>query len=153
MASAHLQRVAHRGPSTWFMSVTSARGLQARAAGHRDDAVRQLLRHGRRVGKGAVAHLDVHHQPLQAGGQLLGQDAGGDQRHDLDRGGDIADGVEALVGGRQVAVWPMMAQPTLRARTRSNRAASGVASVAGHGRQLVQRAAGVAQAAAGIIGT
>ena len=35
------------------------------------------------------------------GGELLRQDRGGDQRHRFDRRGDVADGVETLVGGRE----------------------------------------------------
>jgi hypothetical protein len=65
---------------------------------------------GRR--KRAAPHLHVQHQPLQPGGELLGQDAGGDQRHRLDGGGDVADGVQPPVGRRQFGgLAPTMAQP------------------------------------------
>ena len=47
-----------------FMSVISARGLQARAVGHLDQAVRQLAGVARFGHEGAVADLHVEHQRL-----------------------------------------------------------------------------------------
>ena len=58
--------------------------------------------HVHRGGKRPVAHLDIHHQTLQAGGQFFGQDAGGDQGHRFDGGGDITDGIQPAVGGCQI---------------------------------------------------
>jgi hypothetical protein len=99
----------------------------------------------RRGREGAAADLHVQHQALQPGGQLLGQDAGGDQRHRFDRGRHVANGVQPPVGRRQVgrraddgaaAVAQRVAQPGI----------TGVDGVARQRLQLVQRAAGVAQA-------
>ena len=52
--------------------------------------------------EGAGAGLHVHHEALQAGGELLRQDRGGDERDRFDRRGDVADRVEPLVGGREL---------------------------------------------------
>ena len=51
--------------------------------------------------KAPEPHLHVHDQRLQPRRQLLGEDRGGDQRDRLDRRRDVADRVEALVGGRE----------------------------------------------------
>ena len=85
-------------PSTWFMSVTSARGRQPRAAGDRHQRRRQCTCLVGRGTERAVAGLHVDHQALQPGGEFLRQDAGGDQRQRLDRAGDVADRVEPPVG-------------------------------------------------------
>ena len=62
----------------------------------------QLARLGQGGHERAVARLHVHREALQSGGELLGQDRRGDQRHALDRGGDVADAVEPLVGRCEV---------------------------------------------------
>ncbi len=77
-------------------------GRQAGAVGDLDQRLRQrsrvlLLRH-----EGAGPGLDVEHQRTEPGGELLRQDRGGDQRDRLDRRRHVADGVEALVGRREV---------------------------------------------------
>ena len=51
----------------------------------------------------ARAGLDVHHQRVEPGGELLGEDRGDDQRQRLDRAGRVADRVQPLVGGRERA--------------------------------------------------
>ena len=53
--------------------------------------------------EGARADLDVHHERVEPGGELLGEDRGDDQRDRLDRAGGVADGVEPPVGGGEVA--------------------------------------------------
>ncbi len=101
--AAHFQRVADF-LSQHLVHVGDQRpGAQARAAGHVDDALRELASEFRRGRERAVAALDVHRQALQAGRELLGQDARGDQRYALHRGRDVAHRVEALVGRRQIA--------------------------------------------------
>src|SRR5690606_21681412 len=101
--------------------------------------------------EGAGADLHVQDQGAGALGDLLGHDGGGDQRDGLDGAGDVAQGVELLVGG---------GEPVAR---RADDGAGGVQDVqhllvgeqgapAGDGLQLVEGAAGVAEAAAGELG-
>ena len=45
------------------------------------------------------AAFDIQNQGFQTGGEFLGQDRGGDQVDALDRAGDVADGIQAAVGG------------------------------------------------------
>ena len=144
---AHLQRVAHFPPQHLVHVGDQRPCAQARATSHLDDAARQLLAELGRRREGAVAALDVHRQALQAGRQLLRQDARGDQRHALDGGGDVAHRVEALVGGRQVAGLAddgaaQRADDAVEIRRRRRR------RVAGDGLELVDGAAGVPQATA-----
>ena len=102
MALADLDRVAGRVAEALAHLGEQGRGRQARAVGDADDAAGQGLGALVRRHEGAGAGLDVHDQRLQAAGELLGQDRGGDQRDALDRRGDVADGVEAAVGGREI---------------------------------------------------
>ena len=50
----------------------------------------------------AGAGLDVEHQRVDAFRQLLAHDGGADQVRALDRAGDVAQGVELAVGGRDL---------------------------------------------------
>jgi hypothetical protein len=68
--------------------------------------------------EGAGAELHVHHEALSRG-ELLRQDRRGDEIDRFHRRGHVADGVEALVRGREIAVWPMIAQPTSRVTRRT----------------------------------
>ena len=94
------------------------------------------------------ADLDVHHQGVQPGGELLGEDGADDQRDRLDRARRVADGVQTAVGGREPA---RLADD--RAADAGHRRAqpAGVRSdvIAGDRLELVQRAARVAQAPPG----
>ena len=81
-----------------------------------------------------------------AGGQLLGQDAGGDQRQRLHRAGGVADRVEPAVGRRDARAGADDRAAGVAQRALERRAI-GRRAVAGQRLELVQRAAGVAEAA------
>ena len=135
-------------PSTSSMSVISATVFRPGALGHLDQRLGELLgvlaaRHER-----ARAGLDVEHERVEALGQLLGQDRGHDQRDRLDRAGGVADGVQAAVGGRQVGGLADDRAAGL-AHDAADHLGGGDRLVAGDAVELVQRAAGVAEAAAG----
>ena len=84
---------------------------------------------------------------LQAGGELLRQDRGGDQRHGFDRRGDVADRIEALVGRRQIGGLADDGAAGCEHHLAKQRIV-GLADIAGDRIHLVERAAGVAEAAA-----
>ncbi len=148
---AHLQRVAGRAAEHAVHVGQQGHGGQAGARVLAPcglhQAARQFTRALQRGHEGAAAHLHVQHQGLQAGRALLAQDAGGDQGYAVHRGRQVADGVQAPVGrGQGVAGADDGAAGGLQ---RGHQARSaGLAAVAGQGFELVQRAAGVAQAAA-----
>ena len=97
----------------------------------------------------ARADLDVHHQRVEPGGELLGQDRGDDQRDRLDGAGGVADRVQAPVGGRELARSGRRSRSRPRHRRARSASRSGADVVAGDRLELVERAAGVAEAAAG----
>ncbi len=95
--------------------------------------------------EGTGAHLHVEHQRLGALGDLLAHDRAGYQRDRLDRAGDVAQGVEQLVGGRQVVAggaYDGSDVPQLGQELSVGQAGP----PAGDRLQLVQRSAGVAEA-------
>ncbi len=145
---AHLDGVAGRG-AEHLVHVGQQRDRgQSGAAGHLDQRARQLFGVLAPGQERAGAELDVHHQRVEPGGELLGEDGGDDQRHRLDGAGGVADRVQAPVGGRHLggladdraadlvdhALEPLDVGPRV---------------VAGDRVELVERAAGVAEAAAG----
>ena len=68
-----------------------------------DDRLRELAG-GVDVGhERARARLDVHDERVQAGGELLAQDRGDDERQRLDGRGGVADRVQPAVGRGEVA--------------------------------------------------
>ena len=121
---------------------------QAGVGGDGRDAGRELAGGVQRRHEGAGAGLHVHDQPLQSGGELLRQDRGGDERDRLDRRRDVADGVEAPVGRREVRrladdrAARLLHHPLEERKVR-------LRDVAGDRIELVERAAGVAEAAPG----
>ena len=133
------------------------RGVHVGQQGHRVDAGVLAQGHhglGEFAGaclvlhEGAAADLDVQHQRTGAFGDLLAHDRGGDQRDGLHRAGDVPQGVELLVGRGQSGAG--------RADDRADVLQLGqhflVAQCGAPARdrlELVQRAAGVAEAAAG----
>ena len=147
----HLERVAH---------LVAQRLLHAGdqraepAAGHRADfdhflgqANRVLLCLHQR----ALAGLHVQHHRVAAGGNLLGQDRGHDQRHAVHRRGHVAQGVERLVGGRQIGRLSDDCQADV-GYLADELFLGQVDPHARNALQLIQRAAGVAQAAAAHLG-
>ena len=76
---AHLDRIAGGGAEHLVHVGDQRLRRQARAHRHLDQAARQRIGGMRLGAEGAVAELDVHHQRIDAGGELLRQDAGSDQ--------------------------------------------------------------------------
>ena len=71
--------------------------------GHVGDTFRQLAGFFRGGHKRAAAYFDVHHQGIQARGQLLAQNRRGDQRNRFHSGGHVAHAVDALIRRGEVA--------------------------------------------------
>ena len=135
-------------PSTRSMSVSSAaqgRPLPAATSMIVCASSRRLVELGQ---EGARADLDVHHERVEPGGELLGEDRGDDERDRLDRAGGVADGVEPAVGGGEVAGLADDRAARL-AHGGGEALAVGRRVVAGDRVELVERPAGVAEAAAG----
>lgn len=124
------------------------RGRQAGIIGDADERLRQRARLRRLGQEGAGAELHIHGKAVQAGRELLGQDRGSDQRQRFDRRRDVADGVEALVGRRQIGGLADDGAARLAHHLAEQRGV-GLRDIAGHGVELVERAAGMAEAAAG----
>ena len=97
----------------------------------------------------ARAGLDVHDERVEPGRELLGEDRGDDQRDRLD--GRRSRRAARRGGGRRARgrrVWPTIAQPASRdGGAQAREVGRGV--VAGDRVELVERAARVAEAAAG----
>ena len=93
----------------------------------------------------AGAGLDVHHQPVEPLGELLGEDRGDDQRDRLDGAGGVAQRVEAAVGGGEVGGLADDRAAGL-GDGRAQPVELGRGGVAGDRVELVERAAGVARA-------
>ena len=120
---------------------------QAGADRDRGEPAREVARAFEARHEGARAGLDVHDEALQPGGELLGQDRGGDQRDRFDGGGHVADRIEPLVGGREILGLADDRAAGLGDRAPEQREI-GLGDIAGDGIELVERAAGMAEAAA-----
>ena len=96
----------------------------------------------------AAAHLHVEHQGVQAFSHLLRHDGRRDQRNRFHGGRDITQRVELAVGRRHPVRLPDEAQADL-AQLRVELFHREIGAKAGNGFQLVERAAGVSQRAAG----
>ena len=135
-------------PSGWLMSVTRQEAGVPRA---RAVSTRPRASSSERSSSGRKAPLPVltsKTTAAAAGGELLRQDAGGDQRDRVDGGGDVAQGVEAAVGGSDLAGG---AADRHAAAGEQVEAAGAVEPQVhpGDALQLVDGAAGMAEAAAG----
>ena len=94
----------------------------------------------------AAADLDVEHQRVDALGELLAEDARGDQRNRLDRRGGVAKRVELAVGGRDLRGLPDQANPEAVHQLGEARDWQ-IGDEPGNALQLVEGAAGVAETA------
>ena len=143
-----LQRVARRARQWLGHAGDQGRAAQPCRRGHADQRFGQFpplfeARHDR-----AIASLDVEDQRLEPGSKFLGEDRRGDQRHAVDRRGDVADGVQAAIRRRD---------PLARADDRHAGVADHAAQprgvrlhrVARYRLELVERTAGMPEAAAG----
>ena len=141
---ADLDRVARGAPEDLVHVGDVRLAAQAGPLGDLDERVGKRPRVAQ---EGARAGLHVHHEALEAGGELLGEDGGDDERQALDGGRRVAQGVQAPVGGRHLARLP----DDRAARLGDGAPQVGLAGrrvVAGDRLELVQRAARVAEAAA-----
>ena len=84
------------------MSVSRQTTSRPAAAAELEHRLGELARVVERLHEGAVADLDVEHDRLGAGGDLLRHDARRDQRDAVDGRGHVAKGVEPLVGRDEV---------------------------------------------------
>ncbi len=123
-------------------------GRQAGAVGDGHQALRQVAGHLFGVAEGAGAAFDVHHQPVEAGRDLLAQDRAHDQRDRFDAAGDVAHGIEPPVGRRQLVGLADDGAADLAHDLAEGRDVR-LRLVARDGRELVECAAGVAEPAAG----
>ena len=145
---AHLARVAD-GVGQRLAHVGDQRaGRAAAVLAERDAQLGQLARGVEVLHERARAGLDVEQDRVGAAGQLLAHDARGDQRDVVDRRGDVAQRVHRLVGRHEVG--------RLRAHREADRldlrdqlVAGELGAHAGDRVELVERAAGVAEPAAG----
>ena len=100
-----------------------------------------VLRH-----EGAGAGLDVEHQRVQAGGELLAHDAGGDEVGRLDRAGVVAQRIQDAVGGHQRGRLAGHGEAALL-DDGEELGQRELGAEAGDGFEFVERSAGVAEAA------
>ncbi len=120
---AHCRRC---GPSTWFMSVISARvGKPAPAATSTMLRASSRAVSMRRCRRRHCRHLTSITRHCSPAASFLRQDAGRDQRHRLDGGGDIADGIQPPIGRRHARDWRRRWRSRLRARRASATAFDG----------------------------
>ena len=144
---AHLVRVADGEPEGRVHVGEQCRRRDARVGAELDHRARELAGLVDVAHEGAGAELHIEHQRVGALRDLLRHDARGDQRDRLDGAGDIAQRVELLVGRREAGaggaddgsdVAELVEQLLVRERR----------PPAGDGLELVERSAGVAEAAA-----
>ena len=122
---------------------TSRPGLLA----ERDHRLGEAPRVVDRLHERAVADLDVEHDRLRARGELLRHDRRGDQRELVDGRGDVAQRVQQLVGRDEVAGLADDRDADVP-HLRDELVHRQLDAVAGDRLELVERAAGVAEAAA-----
>ena len=98
-------------PSGSSIAVTSHTTRRPARRPRSSMALGERLRPLARLHERALPDLDVEEHGFCAGGELLRHDAGGDQRHLLDGGRDVAQRVEPLVGRDEVVRLPDDRQP------------------------------------------
>ena len=81
------------------MSVMSACTRLSETAADADHRLRETARIHLLLHEGAVADFDIEHQRVDALGQFLRHDGRSDQRNRFHRAGNVAERVEALIGG------------------------------------------------------
>ena len=134
-------------PSGWSMSVRRQTTSRPASSAEREHRLGEPPRLVERLHERAVADLDVEHDRLGAGGELLRHDRGGDQRELVDGRRDVAQPVQELVGRHEVAGLADDRQtdvPDLR----DELVEAELGAVARDRLELVERAAGVTEAAA-----
>ena len=148
---AHLEGVAHSEAERLVHVRDDGDGLLAGALADGDKLGCERAGVVLRLHEGAAAALDVEHDDVRARGELLGHDAARDQRDARDGAGHVAQGVELLVRRDEVRRLPGddhadVLDVLIKLLEREIRGKAGKAL------ELVDRAAGVAEAAAGHLG-
>ena len=103
---ADLERVADRGAERLVHVGEEAHDLPAGPPPEVDHLLGEDARVVERLHERAVADLHVEHDRIGPRRDLLRHDRRGDERDDVDRGGDVAERVELLVGRHEVAGLP-----------------------------------------------
>ena len=144
---AHLERVADRGPERLVHVGEEADDVAAGLAPECEHQLGQAAGVLDRLHEGAPSDLDVEHDRLGAGGELLRHDRRGDQRDLVDGGGDVAQAVEGEVGRDELGGLADDREADL-AHLGDQLLGRQVDPEAGDRLELVERAAGVPEAAA-----
>jgi len=129
------------------MSVINAYFL-VEAPPHADHRRRQTPRVDLLLHERPVAHLHIEHQRVKALRHLLRHDGRGDERNRFHRSRDVAQRIEALVGGSDFIRLPHERETHLR-QLRAELIQRKIGAETGNRLELVQRTAGVPQTAAG----
>ncbi len=109
----NLEGVADRGSERLVHVGQQARHLAPGLAADRDHRLGKVPRIVDRLHERAVADLDVEHDRLRTGSELLRHDRGGDQRGLIDRRRHVAQPVQQLVGRHEVGGLPDDRHPDL----------------------------------------
>ena len=148
---AHLERVADVEAERNVHVGHDRHNVPAAGLADTHHALSKLLSVFERLHKRAGADLDVQHDGMRACGQLFGHDGRRDERQGIDRRGHVAQRVEFFIGGRQIAgladngyadVLNLLHKGLCRKRR----------LIAGDGFEFIDRAARVAESAAGHLG-
>ena len=103
---AEFQRVADRKPQRLVHVGDHGDYLAFEELAHLHHQRSQALCVVHRLHKRAAADLDVEHDRVRTGGELLTHDACGNQRHTLNGARYVAKGIHLLVGGHEIARLP-----------------------------------------------
>ncbi len=98
----HFQRIADGLAKRLLHLRDQCRGLASRQAANGNHEARESAGVFQGFHKGAVAALDVEHDGIGAGGQLLAHDAARNQRQARNCAGDVTQRIECLVRGGQI---------------------------------------------------
>ena len=147
----HLQRVADGAAQGLFHISDAGDGAPAVHAADLDHLTGEDLRLLQGFHECPAAALDVQDDDVRARGELFGHDAADDERDGLNSGGHVAQGVEFFIRGVQVCRLPGDGKADLLHLAQKALLVQG-AGEAGEALKLVQRAAGVAEAAPGHFG-
>ena len=134
-------------PSGWSMSVSTQTTSRPARWPSAIIVSASTCASGERLHERAVADLDVEHDRVGAGGDLLRHDARRDQRHVVDRRRDVAQRVELLVGRHEIRRLADDREADV-AHLRDELVRRQLDAEAGNRLELVERAARVAEPAA-----
>ena len=144
----HFQSVAN-GIAERLVHVGDERlDLLVHAAANANHGLRQAAGFHLRLHEGTIANLHVEHEGIYAFRHLLRHDGRSDERYGFHGASDIAERVDAVIGRRHFVVLANKTEPEF-SELSTELLHGQIGSEAGDGLQLVQGAAGVAQATSG----